>query len=312
MIRFGGTLIDIGGIVDWRLDNGIAEIVQSSDGEVDPRFATAMTQAQRIRFRSVDVKKVLDNITQNGLKFQTGATQTSCAMYFRKRAPGGIYVGTTNDFIISATTGLAIPKMVRGNHGQIAEVEVEIIPVSDPATGLAPLTADTGQTLPGFTFGPTQLWTVGPAFYKTTLQVGVTTIEGVQDLEVDFGIEVETVQGDGFPWSTQVSIKQRRPKMRLTTFHLDHADDDAGLDLIGTPRNGNTRLFLRKKAEGGANVADGTAEHIRFDMAQGRISVDTLGASHPESARLGLNFTPSFNSSVDQIVVNTAAAVSGA
>lgn len=301
MVRFGGaTPADIGGIKDWRLDNGIAEIVESSDGEVDPRFAASMTQAQKVRFRSTDIKAVLDLIGVGGRSFVAAGTYTSCSFHFRKRAAGGIYSGGSNEFVISGTVGLAVPVSVRASHGQLAEIEVEIEFVSDGTN--PPLAADTGATLPAFTFGPTQMWTIGPAYLNATL------VEGLQDMTVDFGIETEPVKGDGFPWPTQVSIKQRRPSMRFDTFHLDAVDDDV-IALIGQARSGSTRLFLRKKAEGGANVADATTQHIRFDVAEGRIHMESLGASHPNSALTQVVITPTHNGSVDSVVVNTAVAV---
>lgn len=301
MIRFGGGVpVDIGGILDFRLNNGISDVVQSSDGEVDPRFAAAMTQAQSIRFRSTDIKAVLDLIGINGQKFQAGHTYTSFSFYFRKRSSGGIYASTGNEFILSASTGLAIPVSVRAAHGQVAEIEVEVFPVSDGTN--PPLVADVNQSMPAFAFGPTQLWTCGPAIVNNTL------VEGVQELTVDFDIRHEYVQGDGFPWPTQVSIKQRQPMMRFTTFHLDAVDDDV-IAVIGQPRSGNTRLFLRKKTEGGANVADGTAQHIRFDVAEGRIKMEDIGASHPESARTQVTIVPTYNGSTDIVAINTAAAV---
>lgn len=304
MVRFGGgTPADIGGIKDFRLDNGISEIVESSDGEVDPRFAAAMTQAQKIRFRSTDVKAVLDLIGVSGRAFATGGTYTSFSFYFRRRSAGGIYTASGSEFILTATTGMAVPVGVRVSHGQIAEVEVEVTLVSDGTN--PPLAADSNSTIPAFAFGPTQMWTCGPAYLNAVL------VEGVQDLSVDFNIELETIQGDGFPWPTQVSLKQRRPMLRFSTFHLDAVDDDV-IAVIGQVRSGNTRLFLRKKSEGGANVADATAQHIRFDVAEGRIKMDNIGIGHPESALVSISITPTHNSAVDSVVVNTAAAVSGA
>jgi len=283
----------IGGITDVRVESGLTEVVQSTDGSIDARFVAAMTQVSRIRFKTNDIRGALEVAGFNGAPFSAADTITALAFYFRKRLAGGAFEGGEG-FIAYMFNGILVPIGLRAAHGQIAEIEIEAIPVYDGT--ILPLQLDTGVPVSvGNT--PSRLWTVGPWYVNGTL------LEGIRDFSLDFGLDVELLEADGIPWPTKASIKQRRPRFECNTFHLDAVDKDV-LALIGQARSGVTRAFLRKKLEGGANTPDGTIGHIRFDVAEGRIAMQDLSDGHPDSAMCRIGVTPTKTGATDPIAIN--------
>lgn len=287
----------ITGITSVRFNSNLSEITPSSDGNINPTLAMAMTQSSRIRFTTNDIKGALDVAGFNGLAI--GTTVTPMGFNFRARLAGGQY-DPNDGFSIVMPSGLLIPIGLRASHGQVAEIEMEAIPVSTDGVA-APLALDSGiVSTVGNT--PTRVWTIGPWYINAVL------LEGIREFNLEFGIDVELLEADAIPWPTQASIKQRRPTFSCQTFHLDQVDKDA-LALIGQIRSGVTRAFLRRKGTGAANSPDATANHIRFDVAEGRISMRDVGAGHPESASVAIMVTPTKTGSTDPIAVNTAAAI---
>lgn len=291
------SAVSITGITDVRFSSNLSEVVQSTDGSLDPRFAAAMTQVSRIRFRTNDIRGALDVAGFNGMDISGDAGLSDTLQFnFKKRAPGGTFVGEEG-FVIGMVAGILIPIQCRVSHGQIAEIEMEAIPVYDGVNVPFILELAAASTV-GNT--PTRLWTVGPWYINGVL------LEGIRDFTINFGLDVELLEADGMPWPSRVAIKQRRPSFECSTYHLDQVDKDT-LAMIGQARGAGvvTRAFLRRKLEGGANTADGTIGHIRFDVAEGRISMQDLGSGHPESAMCRIGVTPTKTGSTDSIAVNT-------
>lgn len=292
---------NIAGIQSCQINSAIEELILSSDGNVDPGFGSGMTQAPRITFTTTDIKTALDNIGMSGLPFgPLGFTVIGVTLHFRRRDPGGIHASGSTGFAVLMSKGLCIPRRLSASHGEVARIEIEVVPIYD---GVNPVMIVESAVASGFIANsPTVAWTIGPWYVNNTL------LEGLRDFSLDFGIDLELNQSDGFPWPQGVSIKQRLPRFEGQTYHLDQADKDA-LAVIGAATTSVTRAFLRKKAQAGGNVADGTAQHIRFDVAEGRVQIEDLGSGHPDSAMARVRVTPTQTGATSILAINTAAAI---
>ncbi len=300
----GSAPTTIDGLSSLQINNGLNRIVHSADGEVDPKFSTTAFNEPRIRFRTCALKTVLD-LAILGRSIPDSTIITALNFFFRQRAPGSTYQPASLAHCkFALTKGILIPVQLRGTHPNIVECECEGVAVSD--AGNAPLSFDAGQTLPNFTpvADVGALWTVGPVYINGEL------LENIFDITVDFGIELELMQGSGFPWPTQVSIKSRMPKITLTTKNIEALDKDAAalaIAAVGQPQSGVCSVFFRKKLQGGANVPDGTTGHIKIKLFQCDITWTDVAGQHPESPTATIVITPTKDDDINEILaINTS------
>lgn len=311
MIELTGTgAAVIGQIAEVTLDPGLDDLIQSLSGDIDPTFSTVPEQNLKIRFKTTAIKVALDLIGIGGILIG-GTVYSSINFYLRKRAPGGEYAtGAASVYKIGCTSGLIVPIQTSGTQGAISDIEYELTPLSDGVN--VPIALTAVAALPAaFTAAAAAVadaWTLGPWYIDGVL------LESMREFTLDFGIELEQIRGNGIIWPTQVSIKQRRPQLQGKLYHLDMASDTVAagnVSLLGklSPSASVTRAFLKKKVQGGGNELDATALHIRFDISEGRLSITDLGATHPESAMMGLSIKPTKLSANAIVTVNTAAAI---
>lgn len=301
-IRFdtGASTTDIGQITASSIDPAIAEAIEGGDGKVDAEFAAVMRQRPRIQFRTRQIAALLGVVVLDGFGFDDVVDGKNVTLYLRRRAHGGTFNDTAAAIKCAVLKGLAVLRSINVTQDGIAEAAVEIIPVSSDGIA-APIAVTTGQALAG-TFATSQLYTQGPMY------VDGAVVEGFMDMTLDTGIEVSDVASDGHVFAVQACITRRRPTISGRTLH---ADVLSTLGFSGKARAGNTRVFLRKKIEGGVNDVDGNTTHIRFDVAEGRISPRDFGGSDGEHVGAGVMITPTQTGGTAVIAISTAAAISG-
>ncbi|KPL06084.1 hypothetical protein AMJ85_10710 [candidate division BRC1 bacterium SM23_51] len=109
-----------------------------------------------------------------------------------------------------------------------------------------------------------------------------------------------------------MAFHRREASMRCTSLDMPLLDETLGLSIAGKARTGITRAFLRKKALGGGLVPDATAEHVKLEVAEGRINPQEFGGDHQGQATLGLQVTPTYDGVNAPITYVKNVAVSGA
>lgn len=304
----GGTAADvINGVVDQTVDPGITDAMVSGNSFVDPEHVSAASISPRISFTTNDLKTALDKIGIDGIAIG-GAVAGTMVCWFRKRLPGGQFAAdATNHVKVVASLGICVPRTITGAQGEEATGTWEIIPAWDGTNN--PLIITTGISITTAESGVSTLYTVGDSYVNASL------VEGTVRNNVDFGITAEPVFSSGQVFPEHVSITGRQASMGFETLDMSEFAD-ANIGGTGIARlaagAGITRVFLRKKAQNGLVVADETAEHISFEVSEGRIITVPTSGSHQGNATLGVRVNPTYDGSNATIIVNTADAMNGA
>lgn len=287
-------------ITNVALDPAVQEMLVSGSGRIDPEHASVASQIPMMRFTTTAIKTAIDAAGVSGLKIDQTNDTNQMIFQFQRRAQGGTFDTGSSHTKLTIKRGLLKPVTVNASQGDTpATIEYELVCLYDGAN--APVIIETDQALVDKSPAISDVWTVGPWWVNAAL------VDGIQDFTMNFGINHNAPLGSGEVWSQLAYIQSRAASMTCTS--LDTSPIVSAVGLLGIARSGSTRAFLRKKAQGGANVLDATAEHIRFDVAEGRITTQNYGSDHQGDATIGLLVTPTFNGTNDPIAVNTAAAV---
>jgi len=292
-INTAGGLID--GIQNVNRDSGDEEVVIASDGLVDPTFVAMIQQRPVVNFETVKIAHALAICGIGGYAIAADAD-----MYWQKMKQGGTRE-STGHIKVTAGTGLLIPQPINASQGGEATIGYRLLPISDDGVN-APLTVATGQSLAGSP-AVDEAFTVGPAKY------GASMIQGVTQSTIDLGLR-EVVEGsDGETYATFAGIDGREPSITVQTKDIAVAESTIGR--AGQKIDGTSpfKVWLRKKAQGGGNVAAGTAEHVLFTVNAGRIVLASDEAQHDSTGTATLRITPVHDGTNDIVAVSTGAAI---
>jgi hypothetical protein len=146
-------------------------------------------------------------------------------------------------------------------------------------------------------------------FAFSTVTVAGTAISGIKSIELDFGIELVVEMSDSDTWPTFVAIKTMAPKLTITTVDTE-AVLAAGLSDTGAAcTHANTGFFLRKRANNGLFVADGTAEHIEITMAGMAVAEQVFDASGTDPNEVKITIEGMYDGTNVPVMLNTATAI---
>ena len=141
------------------------------------------------------------------------------------------------------------------------------------------------------------------------VQVNGTAYNGVQQIDIDFGVVLYQEGGESDIWDTFVAVQEIVPFFTITctdTSRFLTLTED-GLALSGD----GFECWLRKYSEDGTRVANGTAEHIKFTCANG-IAIPESVTGDGRNNRDTLTFTvyPSAASAtVDTITIDETSTI---
>ena len=301
-LRIGATVIDQ--ILSQNIDPGLTEMMVSGDSSLDNEHVSASAQTATIRFRTTAIAEVLDAVSVSGLVIDEGNDSNGIDLWFRKRAMGGGFEAG-EDLLMVVNLGILVPVTLTANHPEQAEIECMLHLVWDGTNNPIVITKD--QTVPNLSPSITAIHTIGPWW------VNNTQLLGMRSFGVNFGLNVATKSSDGDVWPRSAHIESRGASMTGTSSDLAILDDATGLGIMGIVQSGGAtgiRTFLRKKEQGAGVLADNVAEHIRFSVAEGRVSPQEFGGEHQADAVTGILVTPSYDGSNQPIVYTKNVAVS--
>jgi len=285
-------------ISDWAVSTGIAQILAGSDGAVDPTYVAVGAQAPAMSWTTSAIATVLGNLGISGLAIAADVDELGLEAWFQKITEGGTRTAGSNHVLMTMKEGIIVPRVLNAPHGGVATLAMEAIATWDGTND--PIVIATSQALTG---SPT----VGELFTCGQVDINGTTLEAVQNITIDFGLQVFAQGSDGLVWPTFAGIMSRTPTITirtldaisLSTFGLSGAAQAATASLI----------YLRKIAEGGTRVADATAEHIKFTVEEGRIQVDAVQGSHGQPLGSDITITPTYDGSNAIMGIDTASAI---
>lgn len=253
-LRQGSTTID--GTGSQSLNPGISLWVRGSDGLPYNSVADVNEIKPSLSFETFKIDALLALIGVAGKAITTGWSPLDA--YQTEINPLGLRKTTGKK--ISITSGIIIPTSLSASQGGEAKLGANI--VMSTADGSAPYALSDNQTVPAdarlayeFSLGP--------------LTIGSTTLEMVQQISVDFGIEVIVEGGDGSVYPKFCYIRRINPKITATVKTADPIDDYA---LTGA--SGAASVTFNKRgplgvAESGHLTLETPAGHVRVTGASG-------------------------------------------
>jgi len=295
----GGKDFEIDQIESFACDPAIALMVPPlAGGLVDQQFLAVQGAGPRMSFSSSAIAVCLTNLSIGGMAVATGGDNPGLDAYFKLYSNKGTVSAGSDHLRLRMASGLVLPRTLNIPASGPAMLTAEIIPISADGT-TAPIVAS-ASSLVGT---PTQslYHGLGP------VKLNGTALAGISGVTIDFGITEQVLTPDGLLFPTHVHLISRRPSIRI-----DFSDVTALLDygFSGTAQSAtNSVIYLRKFAEGGSRVADGTAEHISFTINDGIILPTAASAGVGGPATAGLTVNPSYDGSNAILVVSTATVI---
>lgn len=286
-----GTLLDQ--IDSQDLDTGLEQFLLNFDGGVDPVYAAVKSLQPRISLSTTAIMRALDLVTINGLAMTAGL------FYFQKMSQGSAPRDSgASHVLLTAETGMILPRILQAGHDTPATMSYDILCKKNAVN--APLVATKNVSLTGSPVAD-ELFVAGP------VDINGTTLSGVQNINIDYGLNEFVLGGDGEEYISFIGIMNRQPRI---TIELPDMDILADLGIGGTAQGvTDSIVYLRKVDQDGYRVADNVAEHISFTIDAGRISPKEGNAKPGDPASVGLEITPIFDRTNDILAIDTSVAI---
>lgn len=293
-VNTGTVLIDQ--IVAQNLDPALNFERASGDGDPRVKHISLMGGKPVIGLTSLALARTLAALGATGVAIAGGANDAE--FFLQKMLQDGTREGTLKHEKWTVNAGLFVPRSLRATHDSFAEIECECHARYD-GTNL-PVAVTALQSLAGSPAAD-EYFTVGP------VKINGVDLGQVEEITVDFGLEVISRASDGNIWPTEMAIGAIAPE--VTIRGLD-ANVLATFGLGGTAQGvTDSVLYFRKKVEGGANEPDASAVHIAISIAKGNISVESVGGANNDPAESVLKITPVHDGANEVLAISTGSAI---
>lgn len=289
-------------VQDQNLDPAIQEILSAGSGQVDPTHVAVMSQNPRIAFSTTALATMLAEVTSgffiNGIKIDSDGTHDGAELWFQKLAKGGTRTAGANHIKMTVNEGLLLPRSISAMQGQVASLAMDLLAGYDGTND--PIVIAAAQALEG-TPAVGELFTLGP------VSINGVDLDGVQGVRLDTGLQEVALGGSGQVWPTFLGIMSRQPLITITTLDVSVLST---YGLSGTAQSAtDSKIYLRKIAEGGARVADATAQHLSFTIDEGHIRVRSIGGGHGAPQAAQLEIRPTYDGDNAILVMSAATAI---
>ncbi len=292
LITTATPALTLGGIIAQSLNPNLQEIVEASDGQVDPTFTAVMSGAPAFGVTTVAVATALAAFGINGTQAIT------LAAYLQKIAAYGTRSAGATHMKIAIANALMVPRQLTAAQGQRATLALEAFPVSSDGE-TAPVEFTDSQVLPAGG-GVAQAFTLGP------VSINGAALDA-ESVTVDPGLDARTEGSEGDVWTKLAYVMNRRPTIRIRTPHRLAISD---FGLAGAAQGASDSLvYLRKLAANGTRVAENVAEHIKIAVDDGRISCQSVTGSQGEILGSDVVITPVYDGTAAILAIDTASAI---
>lgn len=234
-----------------------------------------------------DLFKVLDGIDLTAGLCLSSATILSA--WANQNCAGDL--GNGNHLVRTASNAFTIIQSISARQGETATATIESCFLS--STGFAvPMTSVVNGNLSSQSFQAE--YRLGP------VKINGTTLNGVTGFTVNPNVKYEKRYTDGGIFPTHTFLITVEPTVDITFENQTYANTFGTIFATMT----SAYCYLRKKAEGGTVVADGTAEHIAISFGDGIISMEQISGQGRTPAEVTLRLHGL------QLAVNTGTAIS--
>lgn len=238
---------------------GIEALVAHAAGQIYPQFAGNMGQKIEIRFTTPQVKTILDLTSSDGIHDMSGANTD---LFFKVAADQGNRTASASaaHHRFRAAQAFLVLERITAGHRSEAQAQCRLICAYDGTN--SPLVYAGSTALSGT---PTS----AEHFVLGECHLNGGELDAVQDLDLDWGQFIFQGGSAGELYDTFHAQMQSTPTVTMNVLGSGFWGTATlnGLDLS------SASLYLRKMSRTG-RVADGTAEHIKFTLADGLIFVE--------------------------------------
>lgn len=230
-----------------------------------------------IDFTSGDIKRILAALT-NQIAL---AISSDFYIWFQKLAEGGVRASGANHYKGTIVSGMVIPVSLRLSDGQPAELSAQVILTSaDGST--SPLTLASGESLVSGA-AAAEGWTLGP------VSLNGTTLEGVEEVTINFGITPVTLGASGMVYKTFAGVMSINPTISITAAGIDEFLS-WGLDGIAQGASDST-IQIQDLSAGGVRGSS----PITCSIDEGLLFTDGLRGGDGQATRHGIVIQPTYD-----------------
>jgi len=272
-------------VVDFSFDPGLQEILNATDGRVYPEFAAVMAGRPIMSFTTTGIANFLSNISELGI----GAVDLAATAYFQALTNYGTRAGATSHLKILMTRGMMIPRTLSAEQNTVARIAADVIAISSDGS-TAPVTLTASQSI-GHSAAADEQYTVGSSTLNNT------AVDGVQAINIDFGIQEIIAAGKGLPYATFVARMRVAPIVTVTSLDMDLL---ATYGFPGAARSALTNVVFSQVVQGG--VVNGTSK--TFTVNEGRIVARQGRATQDGQATVDIMIIPTYNGTNNPLVLS--------
>jgi hypothetical protein len=260
MAKHNATLLN--GVSGQSINAGLEQ--HMFQGDLDSHHVANLQSIMNASFNTTDLKGILD-IT--GISAAQLTATNKLTLYWRQQAEGGTFTGGANDFSSAMQDGMIAIDSISGSHGQAATCSVSVTPTYDGTNN--PITLSKTDTAPTETVQD---------YAYTISQMKFGNLAGdtipLESINVNFGLNIETIGGDGEAFPSFATLSQRNPTITLTTRDLGKAFD---YDLLAN-YDGTDDLFIyfARLEPGASRYSDGSSQHIKFTISAHSMMTDSV------------------------------------
>lgn len=244
------------------------QIVGRSAGAVDVLFRSIAKQEPMFSLTTTQLATVLGSVGLYGADLSGGNTD----LELKKGTAYGtrVAIATTEHERLRIAKAFCCWSKISARHQEEATLDLDVYAVYDGSN--EPI-VPAGSVAATVTAAYAEAFTCGPA------SLNGSSLGAVLETTIESGCKPKLLSSDGEIWPTLCLVEEIETKITLKTLT---AASLRTYTLDGTAISSGA-VYLRKKALNGTNVADGTAEHIKFTLGSGGGIIHVLDVSQPDT-----------------------------
>lgn len=299
----GGTTAWINGIESTGFEGGVELFEESAGSETDREYVAAKNIMPTVPIVTCDLT-ALATVGFAGVAITAGTSTPGVLLFGRAISSGALptAIGTAAHVKAAISDGILIPVSIRASHNQVAKLSMLIHAVLGTGgfSGATPIVFTASSAITAGAGALTSLFTTGPV--KWTLSGGASTLcQGIQEINVSFGIQVVKEGSDGEVYPSMSGIIARDPKIEFATA------DTTISTIIGDGISISAfASYFRQVSQNGQRVAPATTTHVSVAGTAGMITPGSTNLVHKRSGLSSFTYTPSKNTNIITVSTSTA------
>lgn len=273
-------------------------------GATTPSFRGANSAVPDITFTTTAIKQILDVCSDGDGVSVHDYSAGDIDLFYRKmdKFQTTEAIGNAVHQRIRASQSMLYWTRIEARQGRPATIACRILPTYD-GTNL-PLVGLGGQVIAAQGL-------VGDQFTLGPVKLNGTFVDGMQGYTLDQGWGEQVTAGNGLIYPEFVGLRRGDPVLTLDTPDLAHWDTSGGAGLSVTAL---LAYLTKMSATGAANVADATAEHIKFTGNDNPCGLATVengsgGGDEPASVSLRIGLRINAGATLHPLAVDTTSAI---